>query len=187
MRLDRKIHCFKCEFCATEYTPEPDVDGVQILNDSTAYRCPICQDTLAEGVLVGVGVLHCRACGGVLVQMNEFAGLIGVLRAARGAFVAPARPFEVASLDRRIECPKCHTAMDTHPYGGPGNVTIDSCETCESNWLDRGELARIVGASDYDRAAFAPIAKPEQDAPASCGRTPDPLRLSIGLIARLIR
>jgi Zn-finger nucleic acid-binding protein len=161
MRLDRKIHCFKCDFCAGEYTPEPDVDGVQILYEKTAYRCPVCEDALADGVLAGVGVLHCQACGGLLVSMSEFVGLIGVLRAARGAFVAPARPFDVVALDRRIECPKCDTAMDTHPYGGPGNVTIDTCETCESNWLDRGEVARIVGAPDYHYAATAP--PPKQD------------------------
>jgi hypothetical protein len=33
--------------------------------------------------------------------------------------------------------------MDTHPYGGPGNVIIDNCERCELNWLDYGELAKV--------------------------------------------
>jgi Zn-finger nucleic acid-binding protein len=38
--------------------------------------------------------------------------------------------------------------MDTHPYGGPGNVIIDDCERCEVNWLDYGELQRIVRAPE---------------------------------------
>jgi Zn-finger nucleic acid-binding protein len=38
--------------------------------------------------------------------------------------------------------------MDTHPYGGPGNVIIDTCENCSVNWLDHGELQRIVRAPD---------------------------------------
>jgi Zn-finger nucleic acid-binding protein len=38
--------------------------------------------------------------------------------------------------------------MITHRYGGPGNVIIDSCERCQANWLDYGELARIVRAPD---------------------------------------
>jgi Zn-finger nucleic acid-binding protein len=38
--------------------------------------------------------------------------------------------------------------MDTHPYGGPGNVIMDTCEHCSLNWLDYGELQRIVRAPD---------------------------------------
>jgi Zn-finger nucleic acid-binding protein len=38
--------------------------------------------------------------------------------------------------------------MDTHPYGGPGNVIIDTCENCSLNWLDYGELQHIVRAPD---------------------------------------
>ena len=34
--------------------------------------------------------------------------------------------------------------MSTHPYYGPGNVIIDSCETCNLVWLDFGELKRAV-------------------------------------------
>ena len=39
--------------------------------------------------------------------------------------------------------------MDTHFYNGPGNVIIDDCDQCELNWLDHGELMRIVRAPDY--------------------------------------
>ena len=38
--------------------------------------------------------------------------------------------------------------MDTHPYAGPCNVIIDTSENCELNWLDYGELQRIVRAPD---------------------------------------
>ena len=41
--------------------------------------------------------------------------------------------------------------MLTHPYYGPGNVTIDSCEGCELVWLDFGELRQIVDAPGKDR------------------------------------
>jgi Zn-finger nucleic acid-binding protein len=45
--------------------------------------------------------------------------------------------------------------MDAHVYFGGGNVVIDSCEQCELNWLDHGELMRIARApkmatADYD-------------------------------------
>jgi Zn-finger nucleic acid-binding protein len=38
--------------------------------------------------------------------------------------------------------------MDTHPYCGPGNVIIDTCESCSVNWLDYGELQRVIRAPD---------------------------------------
>jgi uncharacterized CHY-type Zn-finger protein len=52
-------------------------------------------------------------------------------------------------LQRKINCPHCHQRMDTHFYNGPGNVIIDDCDNCELNWLDHGELMRIVRAPDY--------------------------------------
>jgi Zn-finger nucleic acid-binding protein len=39
--------------------------------------------------------------------------------------------------------------MDTHLYAGPGNVVLDTCETCGVHWLDRGELRRIAMAPDH--------------------------------------
>ena len=33
-------------------------------------------------------------------------------------------------------------------YGGPGNVILDNCDACGVNWLDDGELQRILGAPD---------------------------------------
>jgi hypothetical protein len=41
--------------------------------------------------------------------------------------------------------------MATHPYYGPGNVVIDSCESCDLLWLDFGELKQIVDAPGKDR------------------------------------
>jgi Zn-finger nucleic acid-binding protein len=35
-----------------------------------------------------------------------------------------------------------------HIYAGPGNAVIDSCERCQVNWLDPGELRRIAVAPD---------------------------------------
>jgi Zn-finger nucleic acid-binding protein len=34
--------------------------------------------------------------------------------------------------------------MDTHQYGGAGNVVIDNCYACSVIWLDWGELNRII-------------------------------------------
>jgi Zn-finger nucleic acid-binding protein len=39
--------------------------------------------------------------------------------------------------------------MDTHFYEGPGNIIIDDCSRCFLNWLDQGELMRVVHAPDH--------------------------------------
>jgi Zn-finger nucleic acid-binding protein len=39
--------------------------------------------------------------------------------------------------------------MEAHFYAGPGNVVLDSCDFCNLNWLDHGELMRIARAPDY--------------------------------------
>jgi Zn-finger nucleic acid-binding protein len=36
--------------------------------------------------------------------------------------------------------------MLNHVYGGPGNLVIDTCESCRLNWLDPGELRRLARA-----------------------------------------
>jgi Zn-finger nucleic acid-binding protein len=63
--------------------------------------------------------------------------------------VATSHPPDPKELKRRIQCPQCHRAMDTHYYAGPGNIVIDDCASCELNWLDAGELMAIVRAPDH--------------------------------------
>ena len=52
--------------------------------------------------------------------------------------------------------------MEAHSYCGPGNVVIDSCESCSLNWLDHGELARIAQAPD-DRGPDPDYRDPDAD------------------------
>ena len=60
-------------------------------------------------------------------------------------------PLNPDDLRRKVRCPVCKAAMVTHPYYGPGNVVLDSCESCELVWLDFGELKQIVDAPGKDR------------------------------------
>lgn len=45
--------------------------------------------------------------------------------------------------------------MDGHPYGGGGNVNVDSCEKCGVIWLDGSELRRMAAAPDLEQSWFA--------------------------------
>jgi TFIIB-like protein len=58
------------------------------------------------------------------------------------------QPRDNSDADRKLSCPLCDRTMTGHPYGGPGNVNIDTCEPCSVIWLDRNELQRIVLAPD---------------------------------------
>ena len=44
-----------------------------------------------------------------------------------------------------LSCPNCRIDMQESVTQ---KVTIDSCERCEVNWLDGGELRRIAVAPD---------------------------------------
>jgi Zn-finger nucleic acid-binding protein len=67
---------------------------------------------------------------------------------------ADAPPVDPHDLTRSVLCPHCHRAMDAHFYAGPGNVVLDSCETCDLNWLDHGELTQIIRAPEYVQQAM---------------------------------
>jgi hypothetical protein len=85
----------------------------------------------------------------MLIEMQHFVSVIGAARAHEEASggIPPRRQ---TPGDRTIDCPACHRPMLNHFYGGPGNLVIDTCETCHVNWLDAGELRRIARASDRD-------------------------------------
>ena len=98
-------------------------------------------------------LLYCLDCRGMLIGMDDFGDMIEALRTYRDrpAAVLPPRNAIDGKLPRI--CPRCSQAMDNHPYGGPGNVVIDTCEHCSVNWLDKGELQRMAAAPDYSYGA----------------------------------
>ena len=120
MRLD--VDTWKCDFCHSVYVPGSDDEGVTLLSDGNGDQCPI--------------------------SMEIFSTLTETLRAQQHG-ATPAPGVDPHDLQRSIQCPHCHRPMEAHFYAGPGNVVLDSCENCELNWLDHGELLRIARAAEY--------------------------------------
>jgi Zn-finger nucleic acid-binding protein len=149
MRLKPDVDSFVCDFCESIYIPEPNADGVRVLDESALLACPVCRASLVHAAIAGRRILYCGACRGMLIGMDLFVGLIQDLRSSRDTPAATLPPPDRKDLQRRIHCPQCGKVMDTHPYGGPGNVIIDDCESCVVNWLDYGELQRIVRAPEH--------------------------------------
>lgn len=148
MRLNPDRGCWDCPYCASEWAPEANGEGVRVLEPS-GLDCPACQAKLAKARILDYGLLYCQGCQGMLIRMGDLVPLTDDLRVSRGAPAYVGRPPDPRDLDRRIGCPQCHQTMDNHAYGGPGNIIMDTCEPCEVHWLDRGELRRIAFAPDH--------------------------------------
>ncbi len=150
MRLAADKDCLFCDFCGNIHVPDVNADGIRVLEEPADMACPVCAIPLIQAAVAGQRILYCKRCHGLLISMGVFMAIIHDLRSRHQTAADSARPPDWKDLNRRIKCPKCHQTMDTHPYGGGGNVIIDDCETCSLNWLDYSELDRIVRAPDHE-------------------------------------
>jgi Zn-finger nucleic acid-binding protein len=149
MRLAESLESLRCEYCQSVYTPQPNDEGVRPLGVESQLACPVCAVLLEQAGLASHRILYCSRCQGMLVPMDEFVALIEELRSRHAGAEYVQAPADRTALARHIRCPKCHEPMDTHFYEGPGNVVIDDCSHCFLNWLDEGELMKIVHAPDH--------------------------------------
>ena len=147
MHLAAGSDYLKCEFCKSILLADPDDEGVRVLNEESSQSCPICSIPLWNATLSGIRILSCKKCKGMLVSMEVFPDLLEQLRAKQTVVAIPTVA-DATELRRKINCPKCHKPMDAHFYYGGGSVVIDGCDPCCLNWLDHGELMRIVRAPD---------------------------------------
>jgi Zn-finger nucleic acid-binding protein len=148
MRLKDDADYLICDYCETPHFPDPNSDGVRVLGVPAAIFCPVCAVALIHASVARERIFYCERCRGMLIAMDKFTEIVRDLRARREISVDAAHPPDWKDLNRRIHCPKCSAIMDTHPYCGPGNIIIDTCENCWLNWLDYGELDRVVRAPD---------------------------------------
>jgi Zn-finger nucleic acid-binding protein len=148
MRLNADEDYLKCDYCKTIFFPEKNDEGVSVLAVASEEPCPVCGIPLMHAALAKVRMRYCTRCRGMLIPMGTFMALVEELREGDPGTLIASTP-DPHDLQRKINCPHCHRRMDTHFYNGPGNVIIDDCENCELNWLDHGELMRIVRAPDY--------------------------------------
>jgi Zn-finger nucleic acid-binding protein len=148
MSLKADMTSFRCDYCQRIFLPEVNTDdGVRVLGEPSGQNCPICNTDLVHGTLNNIRVCYCTKCHGMLVPMGALSALVDAVQGQqRGGTIQP--PADAEDLQRKMNCPACRRRMDTHFYGGPGNVVIDSCENCCLTWLDGGELKRIATAPE---------------------------------------
>jgi Zn-finger nucleic acid-binding protein len=149
MRLRDGDECLACDYCRSLHFPEKNNDGIGLLGEPSPLVCPVCAGGLEYAVLDHHRILYCNRCRGTLISMPVFVSILGDLRAEQAGAAEIAHSPNPEELKRRLQCPQCKQPMETHYYGGPGNVIIDDCSRCELNWLDNGELTRIARAPDH--------------------------------------
>ena len=154
MELFERRRYYFCTFCGSfSFIETPAVEGVRVLERPVpAPICPLCRAPLAKALLDDAfAVQHCERCRGILLARATFAEAIVRRRASDSGEPARPVPLDRRELERVIVCPSCRSRMDVHPYYGPGNVVIDSCQGCDLIWLDLGELEQITRAGGRDR------------------------------------
>lgn len=152
MTLFRERDYFFCEYCGAFHFPEPNADGVRVLDEADpAIECPVCHKSLRRASLDQYPALFCPGCRGILMQQHFFGEMVKIRRArAQGPADKPI-PLNQDELKRSLSCPNCRKKMHTHPYYGGGNIVIDTCPDCRVIWLDAGELTVVVNAPGSDR------------------------------------
>ena len=148
MRLKDEADYLICDYCETPHFPDPNADGVRVLGVAAEIFCPVCRVALIHASVARERIFYCERCRGMLIGMGVFSEIVQDLRSRREVSADAAHAPDWKDLERRIQCPKCSRATDTHPNCGPGNIIIDTCEGCAVNWLDYGELDRVVRAPD---------------------------------------
>jgi Zn-finger nucleic acid-binding protein len=153
MELVESRRYFTCRHCGSSRFPEPiESDGIRLIaGTTTGLLCPLCHTALTHALLHDAPVDICTACRGLLLPREAFSELVHSQRSwATSPPVMPS-PLNPRALERKLSCPKCGGALETYPYGGPGNAVIDGCRHCDVIWLDFGEFRQIVDAPGRDR------------------------------------
>lgn len=151
-QLGAKKYYF-CHHCGSFHFPEPIEDGLRVLGrPREPLSCGICRQPLARALLDDAHEAeYCENCRGVLVPRAHFAEVVHRRRAWASSPPVIPEPLDRRELERVVRCPSCSRRMATHPYFGPGNVVIETCDPCDLIWLDYGELQRMVDAPGRDR------------------------------------
>jgi Zn-finger nucleic acid-binding protein len=155
MTLFRERDYFFCEHCGAFHFPSASPDGVRLLGEAPEdVKCPVCHVPLLLATLDDhYRGYQCEKCQGILLGRPSFAQTVKSRRARAPKTTLPPQPLNQEELKRRLHCPTCGQAMNTHPYFGPGNIVIDTCDRCNVIWLDYGELGKVVSAPGMDRGA----------------------------------
>ena len=115
--------------------------------ESTSFRCPKCEVSLEVGSITeSVQVCFCNNCRGFVTSSQSLGQVITQMRSEYQGLDDQPQPLDPQELEIYDACPACRVVMDSHPYYGPGNLVLNTCNPCQLAWLEHGELAKIIRA-----------------------------------------
>ncbi len=116
---------------------------------SNPVNCPRDGSVLAKVRVLELELDKCHACDGLWCDRGEMetlrdAGLSETEEAIEREYGNP-EPVQGGTRGY-MRCPRCGDArLLSYRYTYVSPVTVDRCERCHGVWLDKGELARILG------------------------------------------
>jgi Zn-finger nucleic acid-binding protein len=146
LKVEENQNIFRCDYCGSYDFPNPNLDGIALLDEISPYACPICSKPLVAATIENVRIFSCPICRGNLINQSK---MLSILRlASTDDTICEDQPHhpDLSELQRKLICPACHKTMDDYPYGGPGNIIIQGCSHCGLIWLDFGEVSSILRA-----------------------------------------
>jgi Zn-finger nucleic acid-binding protein len=142
--VEERRNYFHCQYCGGYEFPEPDLDGVALLDEISPFACPLCTSSLVSAAILDVCIDSCPNCRGNLIHQSKMLPILRQVRPLEAALEEQDLPANPSELTRGLACPSCQKPMSAYPYGGPGNILIQGCADCQLIWLDYGELGRIL-------------------------------------------
>ncbi|MCE1252106.1 MAG: zf-TFIIB domain-containing protein [Anaerolineae bacterium] len=133
-----------CEYCGGYDFPDPNRDGVVLLDEAAPYDCPVCKQTLVLASVNEVRIYSCANCKGNLINQEVLLLILRLTEPRNWVGDLPAEALDRSELSRKLSCPSCKKIMEAYPYGGAGNIIIEGCYKCKFIWLDYGELSRVI-------------------------------------------
>lgn len=107
--------------------------------------CPNCGEDMDEVIISGIKIDYCRkGCRGIWFDNYELDKLDEETEGS-GPVLAEilADPLKNVYRSEKLTCPKCNIFMRKRKFGPGVDIDIDNCYSCNSIFLDSGELAAI--------------------------------------------
>lgn len=146
MNVEANQDFFHCEYCGGYDFPNPNQDGVALLDEVSRYACPMCRKPLVSAVVNKIHICSCPNCRGNLIEQSKMLPILRQAQAPDSITADIQHPQDNSERSRIAICPSCQNVMAAYPYGGPGNIMIQGCEQCQLIWLDFGELSKVSRA-----------------------------------------
>ncbi len=144
MTVEDGKNFFYCDYCGSYDFPDPNLDGVALLNEPSPYSCPICNKPLVTASIGSIHIFSCPVCRGNFIDQSKMLAILRQASSPDGSDEEQYHHLNGDELQRKAICPVCQQIMDSYQYGGPGNIVIQGCRHCEMIWLDFGEIARVL-------------------------------------------